>query len=132
MNTDRRSQRKTRTDTDRNAGGTSELCNSYQDGRVTCENPTCRVVLSWDGNGRPPLFCSGACKQAVYRVRKHSNDVQAARLAEQHRQEATLRKLADAFAVQLSGGRMSQTQVKEMSVRLAGIAVGHLGQGRML
>jgi hypothetical protein len=78
------------------------------------------------------MYCSDACKMAAYRRRRDDKNAGAQRAQEQHRQDAVMRRLADSFAAQLAGGRMSQTQVKEMSVRLAGIAYGQLGQGRLL
>jgi hypothetical protein len=30
----------------------------------------CNWAISWSGNGRPPLYCSPACRQQAYRERK--------------------------------------------------------------
>jgi hypothetical protein len=134
---------------------TVEISRNHVVQAVVCQEPTCRKrdgwidpatmrsnghvdpdtgrnLITWDGTGRVPMYCSDACKMANYRRRRDDKAGRAAIQAEQQRQDGVMRRLAASFAVELESlSRTSTTQREEMAVRLAGIAIGQLGQGRL-
>jgi hypothetical protein len=60
-----------------------------------CGNPTCGRPIERQATGRPARYCSGSCRQAVYRER--------ARLAEAERQHAERLGAGPAFPDQYGG-----------------------------
>lgn len=114
-----------------NAGGKSLLCNSYQDNTVHCLH--CDALLTWDGTGRPPLYCSNAHRQADYRGRRDARlaiERQEARQAherhlveqEARRQARYLERLENVIMGELASlpdnSRISTTQRRALAHRL--------------
>lgn len=93
---------------------------------AVCQNPGCRngssynaQVIEYAGTGRPPRFCSAACKQQDYRERRDIAAREAARQERVRADEAYMRRLVTEVERGLVNVKMSTTQRKAVATGIA-------------